>query len=178
MVPLRECVKAFSPVVAFFLFLIFTKPHFLNCFWFFYLSFNYITNLIQVLIKYLALMQSKLMQFISFLLALSLLPLSALAVLDPQQQAEQDIKSEIIGSNSGYDKTVRPTYVTTLYILLFLKQIISIDEKNQVMTSSVNFYVWVNWDSFYTFVIRAYIEKNNFASGKTRGWPGTYQIIT
>jgi hypothetical protein len=82
--------------------------------------------------------------FTSFLLALSVLPLSALAALDSLQQGEQDIKSEKIGIYSGYDKTVRPAYDTTLYVSLFLKQVISIDEKNQVMTSSVNCFVSVN----------------------------------
>jgi hypothetical protein len=79
-----------------------------------------------------------------FFFALSLLPFSAPSMLNPLQEAEQYAKSLIIGQNSGYDKTVRPEYITTLYVLMFLKQIISIDEKNQVMTSSVNCYVSVN----------------------------------
>jgi hypothetical protein len=82
------------------------------------------------------------------LLAILIIPLSSSAVLDPLQDEEQKIKLLIIGKDSGYDKTVRPAYKTTLYVLLSLKQIISIDEKNQVMTSSVNCYVWVIMKSF------------------------------
>lgn len=45
---------------------------------------------------------------------------------------------------NSYEKTVKPNSITLLDINLFLRQIISLDEKNQIMTSSI--YVSQKWN--------------------------------
>jgi hypothetical protein len=87
------------------------------------------------------------MDFARLTLLLILLP-RFISMIDERQQKEIELRSWLL---SDYDKTVRSDFVVEAKFILFLKQIISIDEKNQIMTSSSNCYVYVIKTMNYCF---------------------------
>jgi hypothetical protein len=70
---------------------------------------------------------------IFFLLAKHLLIFFNCAVLNSNQQAEQNLLEAL---TKNYSKYIRPTEQVTINMTLSLKQIVSVDEKNQIMTTS------------------------------------------
>ena len=61
--------------------------------------------------------------------------------LDLAIQSESNLSSSLL--SNGYNKNVRPTRLTRICVLLRLKKLISIDEKTQIMTSSI--YLRISW---------------------------------
>jgi hypothetical protein len=62
------------------------------------------------------------------------------AQLSAKQVTEQSLIASLL---NGYNKIIRPNETVDIEIILFLRQLVSIDEKNQIMTSSS--YIYVNW---------------------------------
>jgi hypothetical protein len=61
---------------------------------------------------------------------------------DDTLKIEKEIKNSII--NSEYDKIIRPSVNVNISINIALKQIISIDERNMVMTTAS--YLFISWN--------------------------------
>ena len=61
---------------------------------------------------------------------------------DNTLKIEKEIKNSII--NSDYDKIIRPSVNVNISINIALKQIISIDERNMVMTTAS--YLFISWN--------------------------------
>ena len=66
------------------------------------------------------------------------------AILGTNTQKSLDQFNIYANITKNYNKNIRPSDTITIYIKLALKQIVSIDEKNQIMTS--NSYVGMTWE--------------------------------
>ena len=62
---------------------------------------------------------------------------------DNRLDDELRLSKELVAS-SKYNKNLRPSYTTFLYIDLYMKQLMSVDEKTQTITT--NSYLNVRWD--------------------------------
>jgi hypothetical protein len=84
------------------------------------------------------------MNKIILVLALSLINLNRLSASnqDDMLKIEKQIKNSII--NSDYDKIIRPSVTVDILMNIALKQIMAIDERNQIMITAS--YLFVSWN--------------------------------
>ena len=61
--------------------------------------------------------------------------LFALKKAESETSTEREIKNRILNSSS-YDRLIRPEVTVSIYLQLLLKQLVSIDEKTQIITTS------------------------------------------
>ena len=65
-------------------------------------------------------------------------------ILGANTQKSLDQYNIYMNITKNYNKNIRPTDLFEIYIKMALKQVVSIDEKNQIMTS--NSYVGMTWE--------------------------------
>jgi len=84
------------------------------------------------------------MNKIILVLALSLINLNRLSASnqDDMLKIEKQIKNSIV--NSDYDKIIRPSVTVDILMNIALKQIMAIDERNQIMITAS--YLFVSWN--------------------------------
>jgi hypothetical protein len=80
------------------------------------------------------------MMFVIVITALLSLLGSCSGGLSASQAVEQNLITTLI---SDYNRIVRPEANLTAEYIIFLRQIVSMDEKNQIMTSSSYIYVLI-----------------------------------
>lgn len=61
--------------------------------------------------------------------------LFALKKAESETSTEREIKNRILNSSS-YDRLIRPEVTVSIYLQLLLKQLVSVDEKTQIITTS------------------------------------------
>ena len=78
----------------------------------------------------------------------------------------------------GYDKNVKPSQTVNIWFDASLKQIVSLDEKNQILTTSI--YLYVNWyDGRLTWNLSDHNDTDSVKVTSTRLWlPDLFVINT
>ena len=78
----------------------------------------------------------------------------------------------------GYDKNVKPSKKVDIWFDTSLKQIVSLDEKNQILTTSI--YLYVNWyDGRLTWNLSDHNDTDSVKVTSTRLWlPDLFVINT